>query len=81
MEKSPAVKYLEVLKREELQQIVEDLQKPTLEENSPLRKAAKEIFGDDNTISRIGVAVPLTIVLTNIIAMLDELLSNNKRVE
>lgn len=75
MEKNPAVKYLEALKVDELQQIAEDLQKPILGENSPLRKAAKEIFGEDNALSRIGVAVPLTLVLANIITVLDETLT------
>ncbi len=72
MEKTSAIKYLQELKIGELQQIAEDLQKSILEENSPLRKAAKEIFGDDNAINRIGIAVPLTIILSNIIEMLNE---------
>jgi len=75
MEKNPAVKYLEALKIGELLQIAEDLQKPILEADSPLRKAAKELFGDDSALCRVGVAVPLAIILANIVTVLDEKLT------
>jgi hypothetical protein len=75
MEKNPAIKYFESLEISELHQIAEDLQKAALEDNSPLRKAAKEIFGEDSALTRVGVAVPLSVVLSDMLSAAEDALS------
>lgn len=57
------IEYLDGLSDNELLKIVDDLQKPTVPENSPLRTASVEIFGNSSTLSMIGVAHPLCKVL------------------
>lgn len=67
-----ATKYLKSLSETELIQIAEDLQKPVLEADSPLRKATKEIFGEDSMMLRVGIGIPLCKVLADRIISLGE---------